>query len=229
MKAPPRRDNTDFVMFLRAIAFNAVCVALVFWIYQGGRINTILSFDTLYISRIIAGLGILGLITITIRIFKISRELNVVKKYRELMNSDNDRKMAEEWLQSTNSHVAKFISGYRRVLSDDKSIFVGNFQMIISSKLSIFGSITDWLTTLGLLGTVVGFRIALEIMAGIKDIGLLVTFIQSISGGLMIAIDTTIVGICAAIWLDVNLKWVLRPGAVQLVSEAVNAVVLYHE
>ena len=108
-------------------------------------------------------------------------------------------------------------------------MFVGNFQMTIASKLSIFGSTTDWLTTLGLLGTVIGFRIALEVMTGLKDIGLLATFVQNISGGLMIAIDTTIVGICAALWLDVNLKWILRPGAVQLVSEAVNTGVLYHE
>lgn len=221
--------NTNFVMFLRAIIFNAVCIALLIWIYQEGRIGAILRFDTLYISRIIAGLGILGLCTIVTKIFQISRELNVIKKYRGLMDSGSNKEIANEWLKSTNSRVAEFIFGYRRVLPEDKSIFVGNFQMTIASKLSIFGSMTDWLTTLGLLGTVIGFRIALEAMTGLKDISLLVTFVQSISGGLMIAIDTTIVGIFAAIWLDVNLKWILRPGAVQLVNETVNTGVLYHE
>lgn len=229
MVAPTRRDNTDFVMFLRAIIFNAACISLVAYIYQDGRIDAVLKFDTLYISRTIAGLGILGLGTIMIRIFQISRELNIVKKYRGLMDLGGDKKAADEWLRSTNSRVAEFIQGYRRVLPEDKSIFVENFKMIIASKLSIFGSVGEWATTLGLLGTVVGFRVALEFMTGLKDINLLVTFVQNISGGLMIAIDTTIVGICAAIVLHVNLKWILQPGAVQLISEAVNAVVLYHE
>lgn len=229
MSKSAKYTNTNFVMFLRAIIFNAACLALVAFIYQGGRIDAVLKFDTLYISRTIAGLGILGLCAIIARIFQISHELNIAKKYRGLMDSGGDKKAADEWLQSTNSRVAEFIQGYRRVLSEDKSIFVGNFQMAIARKLSIFGSITDWLTILGLLGTVVGFRIALEVMTDLKDIGLLVMFVQNISGGLMIAIDTTIVGICAAIWLDVNLKWILHPGAVQLVSEAVNIAVLYHE
>ena len=229
MSTSTRSDNTNFVMFLRAIAFNIMCVALVFWIYQEGRIDAILKFDTLYISRIIAGLGILGLCTIVVRIFQISRELNVVKKYRKLMDSGRNKEATDKWLRFTNSRVAEFIQNYRRVLPEDKSVFVGNFQMTIASKLSIFGSMTEWLTVLGLLGTVVGFRIALEVMTGLKDISLLVVFVQNISGGLMIAIDTTIVGICAALWLDINLKWVLRPGMVQLVSEAVNAGVLYRE
>lgn len=221
--------NTNYVMFLRAIIFNAACFALVDYIYQDGRIDAVLKFDTLYISRTIAGLGILGLCAVIARIFQVSRELNIAKKYRALMDSGGDKKAADEWLGSTDSRVAEFILNYRRVLPEDKSVFVGNFQMTIVRKLSIFGSMTDWLTVLGLLGTVVGFRIALEVMTGLKDISLLVTFVQSISGGLMIAIDTTIVGICAAIWLDVNLKWILHPGAVQLVSEAVNIAVLYHE
>jgi len=222
-------SNTDFVMFLRAIVFNAVCGALVYWLYHEGWIHGVLKYDIVFISRTIAVLGFLGLAAITVRIFQVSRELNIVKKYQTLAGSSADRSAADTWLQSTNSRVTEFVSIYRKARPDDKPVWVDEFRKTIASKLYIFGSTTEWLMVLGLLGTVVGFQAATDVIAGLKDISLLVPFVQKVASTLRIAIDTTIVGICYALWLDINLKWILRPGAVQLVHEAVKIGILYHE
>lgn len=223
-------QNTNFVMFLRAMAVNSLCGSLLFWLYQQGWIDDVLKYDTIFISRTIAGLGFLGLAAIAVRIFQVSKELNIAKEYQQrLLGTDANRADADAWFLSTNSRVAEFVSIYRKVRSDDKPVWVDEFRKTIASKLYIFGSTTEWLTVLGLLGTVVGFQAATNVIAGLNDINLLVPFVQKVASNLRIAIDTTIVGICFALWLDINLRWILRPGAVQLIHEAVKIGILYHE
>lgn len=222
MGATTRYNNTDFVMFLRAIAINALAAAVVFLAYHGGWIAAVVDADTLYISRTIIGLGLLGMGMIMIRIFKVSRELNVARKYHQLVERDGAWK-ANEWLDSTNTRTAEFIRLYRSVSDGDKPILVEDFRIVMGSKISLFGTIVEKLVTLGFLGTVVGMRMGLGNIdpAAFRDFELLTPMIKLITGAFYIAIDTTIVGICMALWLNANLGWVLRPGAVQLVSESI--------
>lgn len=229
MKAPPRHSNTDFVMFLRAIAINALAAAVVFLAYRGGWISAVIDADTVYISRIIASMALLGLGLVLIRVFKISHELNVARKYHKLVKGKTGRQEADLWLESTNSRVAEFVSAYRRTDSSDKPILVDQFKLSMASKNALVGALEEWLVILGLVGTVVGMRLAVGSIdpEAFRDINLLIPILKNILGDFFIAFDTTIVGACTALLLDVNLKWVLRPGTVQLTGEAVEIGVLY--
>lgn len=229
MSASARSNNTDFVMFLRALAINALAASVVFLAYRGGWISAVIDADTVYISRIIASMALLGLGLVLIRVFKISRELNVARKYHKLVKGEAGRQEADPWLASTNSRVAEFVGAYRHADSSDKSVLVDQFKLSMASKNALIGALEEWLVILGLVGTVVGMRLAVGAInpEAFRDINLFTPLLKEILGDFYIAFDTTIVGACTALLLDVNLKWVLRPGTVQLTGEAVEIGVLY--
>jgi MotA/TolQ/ExbB proton channel family len=84
-------------------------------------------------------------------------------------------------------------------LSDDK----------IRAKAEHIDDISAYLVRLGLIGTVVGFGMALDL----KDIGSLTTAagamntITTLLGGMKVAINTTITGAILSLWLDMNARF----------------------
>ncbi|MBI4120796.1 MAG: MotA/TolQ/ExbB proton channel family protein [Parcubacteria group bacterium] len=217
--------NTNYVMFMRMLALNSLFAAIVFWAYHEGWIGAVVAADTVYISRGIASLGLLGLIMISARIFNVSRELNIAREYhwRARQKTETAKEAANAWLQSTNSRVAEFANEYRRAKAEDKTVLLEQFRIAMTSKLHIFSAIAEWLVVLGLIGTVVGIRIGTGAIdpSAFRDINLVVPLLKEVIGAFYIAFDTTIVGACSALWLDANLKWILRPGMAQFVNEAV--------
>ena len=173
-------------------------------------------------------MALLGLGLVLIRVFKISRELNIARKYHRSVKEIH-RQWADAWLESTDSRVAEFIDAYRRATPSDKPILVDQFKLSMASKNALIGALEEWLVILGLIGTVVGMRLAVGTIdpQAFRDINLLIPLLKEIVGDFFIAFDTTIVGACTGLLLDVNLKWVLRPGTVQLTNEAVKIGVLY--
>ena len=228
MGASTRRSNTDFVTFFKAFAVNAVCGAVAYWAYREGWINAVLKADTVFISRTIFSLGLLGLAMAMWRIFNVSKELNIAHKYYALTQEKGARE-ARSWLESTQSLVAEFARRYREAKADDRPIIVDQLEKKMIRKFSYLTALEDWLVRLGLLGTVVGFRMGLSMIdfEAFRNFELFGPFLSKLTGAFFIALDTTIVGICMAIWLDINLKWILRPAMGQVIEEAVNIGVSY--
>ncbi len=230
MGTSAKYNNTNFVTFLKALAVNAGCVAVVYWAYREGWVNAVLESDTIFISRIIFGLGLLGLTMAVWRILKVSRELDIADKYYALARE----KSAEEaisWLRSTQSLVAEFAQRFARAGSDNKSILVAQLEKKMIRKFSYLTTLGDWLVRLGLLGTVVGFRMGLSgaDFEALRNFELFGPVFNALKGKFFIALDTTIVGICMSIWLDINLKWILRPAMGKVIEEAVNTGVSYEQ
>jgi hypothetical protein len=92
--------------------------------------------------------------------------------------------------------------------------------------------IATWLVTLGLIGTVVGFIIALSAMSG----GNLVTaqgvqqMIGKMTAGMQVAIYTTLVGSVLGFWLEVN-KRILKTATICMLTDNEDALdtVFYEE
>lgn len=222
------KPHTNYIMVLRMFAWNALAAAMIFLANREGWVKAVVEADTVYISRIIVGLGAVGLSMITVRIFSVSRELNIARKYHGIIK-ENTKDEADTWLESTHSRSAKFVYNYRRAHAEDKAILVEQLRMTMGSKLYIFGAISEWLVVLGLIGTVVGMRMGTGVIdpEAFRDLNLVVPLLKKVLAAFYVAFDTTIVGACMALWLDVNLKWILRPGTAQLINEAVEIGVLY--
>ena len=92
--------------------------------------------------------------------------------------------------------------------------------------------IATWLVTLGLIGTVVGFIIALSAMSG----GNLTTaqgvqqMIGDMTAGMQVAIYTTLVGSVLGFWLEVN-KRILKTATICMLTDNEDALdtVFYEE
>lgn len=242
-KAGRVAGNTEYVMFLQALIINAFFAAIVFWTYREGWISAVIRADTVYISRAIAGLGLIGVGMAMIRVFKVSRELNVAKRYREIAGSELGKEEADRWLERTRSRVAEFVNRFRNASAQNKPILVDNLGLdFVSIKLARIGSIGGWAVTLGALGTVVGLVIGVSELSSLKipefnfdpktfnEIGmmkLMTVFladvfetIKKVIGAFYIAFHTTIVGAFMGLWVDANVRWILEPGSMRVVSEA---------
>lgn len=74
------------------------------------------------------------------------------------------------------------------------------------AKIEWLGNVSDWLVGLGLLGTVIGFTIALSSvdqgsLAGAQGVQ---TSVETLMSGMRVALYTTLVGGVLGIWNEVN-------------------------
>lgn len=90
-------------------------------------------------------------------------------------------------------------SGKATALADDK----------VRAKSAHIDDISAYLVRLGLIGTVIGFAMALDV----KDFGAIGTasgalqLIKIFLGGMTVAVNTTIVGAILSLWLDINARF----------------------
>lgn len=74
------------------------------------------------------------------------------------------------------------------------------------SKIEWLNKVPDWLVGLGLLGTVIGFKVAMGAVdqGSLSNAAGVQTSIGVLMDGITIAINTTIVGAVCGLWLEVN-------------------------
>lgn len=90
-------------------------------------------------------------------------------------------------------------AGRMPALSDDK----------IRAKSEHIDDISAYLVRLGLIGTVIGFAMALDIknIGSISTASGVLTLITGFIAGMKVAVHTTIVGAILSLWLDLNLRF----------------------
>ncbi len=99
---------------------------------------------------------------------------------------------------------------------------MGDYCAAVLSQIAVVRHIANSLVFLGLIGTVIGFIIALSgvepnTVSDVKNVGPMVsTLIQ----GMSIALYTTLVGAILNIWLLVNYR-ILATGTVSLINAVV--------
>jgi hypothetical protein len=120
--------------------------------------------------------------------------------------------LASAWVR------ARKISRLLNLSKENRALVVLGAKLL--EKAAHLDDIVNWLVTLGLLGTVIGFAMALS---GVDSASLASPAgVQKVAGQLMagmrIAINTTIVGAVFGLWLDVNRR-VVRTATVSLAED----------
>lgn len=168
------------LLLYRLVVVNGSAAALLVWAWMQGYVETVVYGDTSRITYAIIALFAIGMWSIALRSWKVSKAFNAIKR----------------------GDVAD--------LSPVKFIAKGDH----------IDDISMWLVTLGLIGTVVGFIMAI----GALDTGALATaqgVQQSISqmmGGMKVAIYTTLVGSVLGLWLDVNRR-ILKTATICMIED----------
>ncbi len=199
-------DRHRFLLLLRFALVNLVGFALLGAAHMQGWVDRAMASDSTGIVVLIFGLFVVGLVLCGWKIWRASHDLNLIKAYDPLKPSQ----------------VSGYLSAIRLRKVESRSITAELLKLNLSSRIGSVRHIANTLVLLGLIGTVVGFIIALSaddvnLAADIDSVG---PMISTLIGGMSVALYTTMVGAILNIWLMINYRLLLG-GTVNLITSVV--------
>lgn len=194
--------NFNYLLFYKWILVNITGCSFLAAAYMTGWIGTVIESDSTGIIWIIFGLFLIGMLLSSVRTWEISREINYVK-------GDNDK-----------GSGADFNKRYRT--SKRKNLLVEALKFKFFAKLVYIKYIANSLVLLGLIGTVVGFIIAMQGITpeSAGNVDALGGTISALTNGMGVALYTTLVGAICNLWLTFN-QALLTRGIAILISEII--------
>jgi len=198
-----RQDTHKHLLVYRFVLFNIVAGAFLGVAYIHGYIDMVLAADQTQLSIVIFAVFLVGLAFCSFLILGVSRELNKVRSFEpgEL------------------SQASRYLGKLSECAYEDRSIIAGAFRLRLSHRISVVRHFANSLVLLGLIGTVVGFIIALSGIDPQKaaDFGSISPMVSTLIRGMSTALYTTLVGAVLNLWLSVNYRF-LATGTVKLIT-----------
>ena len=208
----------SYLLLLRFMVFNVVAFALLAAVWVEGWVSLVFESD---ITRISAGITIafvVGWLMCLEKVVRCSRELNAVadssgdppsrlRRYLDLS--------AEVRPEAHSAEVFQGGRGLRRI----PGALADCLRSRLYARIAVIRTISNSLVVLGLIGTVIGFIIALTGIDAnaVADIGAIAPMVSTLIQGMSVALYTTLVGAVFHVWLLVNYQ-VLATGTVNLVN-----------
>lgn len=195
-----------YLPILRFALLNMAGFALLVAAYFQGWIDTVVAADGTRLVFVIFGVFLLGLAIAGRLVWRFSDELNHVSEFKI----------------SENSWAASYFDEVKGRGSGSRAITASALRMKMANRISVVRHFANTLVLLGLIGTVLGFIIALsgvdpELAADVRSIAPLV---GDLIAGMSVALFTTLVGAVLNIWLMVNYR-ILSDSAVNLTAAIV--------
>jgi hypothetical protein len=191
-----------YLLLMRFAVLNLVALALLGAAWLKGWVGFVMQADTTQLVLIIAVVFAYGLVSCA----HTSIEINQVRDPRRYPGS----------------RVACYLESIRGRDGHARALCASALKLKLASRIASIRHLANSLVLLGLIGTVIGFIIALsgvdaEAAADVSSIGPMVTVLIS---GMSVALHTTLVGAVLNIWLMINYR-LLEGGTVTLVTAIV--------
>jgi MotA/TolQ/ExbB proton channel family len=108
--------------------------------------------------------------------------------------------------------------------AQSRALLASTLRLKLAARITPIRHIANSLVLLGLIGTVIGFVIALsgvrpEVVSNVNAIG---PMVSTLIGGMSIALHITLVGSLLHLWLMVNVR-LLEGGTVKLLTATIEA------
>ncbi len=192
-----------YLLTLRFVLINLVGFALLSVAHLQGLLGMVLAADQTNLSVLIFLVFLGGLAVCARKIWQTSRELNYVRAFDPL----------------SASRAAEYIARLRGRSGDSRGILATSLRLKLTQRVAVVRHVAGSLVILGLIGTVIGFIIALS---GIdpnqaSDVNAITPMISNLISGMSTALYTTLVGSVLNIWLMINYQ-VLAGGTVKLIT-----------
>jgi MotA/TolQ/ExbB proton channel family protein len=196
-----------YLLLLRFVVINLIATALFCAAWIKGWVDLILTGDSTHQVVLIAAVFAYGLVRCGGKILLTSIEINQISNPDAAGSS-----RVQQYLESINRHDAQ-----------SRAISASALKMKLLSRIASIRHIGNSLVFLGLLGTVIGFIMALsgvdaQAAGDVDAIGPMVT---TLIGGMSVALYTTLVGAVLNIWLMINYR-LLESGTVTLLTAIVD-------
>lgn len=201
--APRQARMQRHLLVLQFATFNLAAFALLGAIYMQGWIDIAVAADGTKLSVVMFLVFLCGFAVCAGHIWQISRELECVRNFNPCRCS---------WAATYLAEVAGRGSGSRAITGSALRVRVAN-------RIALVRHVANGLVLLGLIGTVLGFIIALSgvdpDVAG--DVRAVAPMVSKLIAGMSVALYTTLTGAVFSLWLTVN-HHMLVGGAVRLVT-----------
>jgi biopolymer transport protein ExbB/TolQ len=184
---------TRHVIVLRFLLLNMLAVALVTAVWERGWLDAMIRTDVYHMVKLNCAIFLVGLALCGRRIMQVSNDLNNPSRYWHY-NAD----------------------GQRRVLLAEA------LKMRFAVRLGTIRHVAHTIVLVGLIGTVIGFIIALSGVnaEAATDPHAIAPMISTLLLGMAIALYKTLVGSVLNVWLMANYR-ILEGGTVHLITDVI--------
>ena len=199
----------SYLLLLRFLAANAAALAILAAVWLQGWVALVFEGDITHLTVVIAAVFVIGLAIAATKVWRCSRELNAVRA------AETGGETRLRWYRDLTARAA---DGARGTLADC-------LRSRLYARIAVVRTMANSLVVLGLIGTVIGFIIALSgVDAGAAtDAGTVGTMVSTLIQGMAVALYTTLVGAVLHVWLMMNYQ-VLATGTVNLANAIIEAV-----
>jgi MotA/TolQ/ExbB proton channel family len=199
-------DARRYLLLLRFAILNLTGLALLLAAWAQGWVGAVLAADTTGIVALIGCAFALGLGLCGRRIAGVSRELN------ELASPRPDPR----------SRAGAYLAAVRGLDPQARANVAGALRLKLAHRGGLVRLFANSLVLLGLIGTVVGFVLALAGVSaeGARDVEAVGPMVAGLVAGMSVALHTTLVGSVLSLWLTLNHR-LLETGLVHLFTALV--------
>ena len=195
-----------YLLILRYSLINLVGLVFLFVLITQGYVSKAIKADITNMVIVILALFSVGFILAAYRTFWLSRELNY--SYLKVL--------------PPNSIAKDFLQNSEKLDASSRNNIAASLRIKLSSKINYIKFMANTLVILGLIGTVIGFIIALSgvdgsVSSNPEEVSKMVsTLIQ----GMSVALYTTLVGSICSVWLNICYQ-IMSTGANNLLSKII--------
>ena len=195
-----------YLLILRYSLINLVGLVFLFVLITQGYVSKAIKADITNMVIVILALFLVGFILAAYRTFWLSRELNY--SYLKVL--------------PLNSLAKDFLHNSKKLDASSRNNLAASLRIKLSSKINYIKFMANTLVILGLIGTVIGFIIALSgvdgsVSSNPEEVSKMVsTLIQ----GMSVALYTTLVGSICSVWLNICYQ-IMSTGANNLLSKII--------
>ena len=198
--------NFKYLLILRFALVNIIGIVFLLAAYTQGYIQKAVNADITNVILLIFVLFFVGFLLATFRTFWISKQLNYIK-----VNSKNKVSISYDYRKKI-----------RGLDASSRSNLASSIRIKLANKINFIKFIANTLVILGLIGTVIGFIIALSGVDGSvsnnpEEISKMIT---TLIQGMSVALYTTLAGSICSVWLNICYQ-ILSTGANKLLSKII--------
>ncbi len=194
------------MLALQFTLLNVVALGLLAIGWSQGLVDQALAADSTHFVVVIAVVFLVSLVLSAWRVFEVSRELERAVHYDPARSS-----MTRRFLE----RAAGKDGGSRQILGQ-------SLRLELSQRITLVRHLANSLVFLGLIGTVIGFIMALSGVDPTKvaDAENITPMVSALIGGMSTALVTTLVGSVLNIWIMANYQ-MLATGTARLINAIV--------
>jgi len=196
----------EYLLLLRFALFNCCALAVLAVAWANGLIAEVFVADTTQIVVLITVVFLAGFALCARRVWQTSIELNAVRS----------------GFPKRGTRVAAYLEQIAAADGQGRGNLAAALRLKLATRIAPVRHVANALMLLGLIGTVIGFIIALsgvdpDLASDITAVG---PMVSTLIEGMAVALYTTLTGAVLSIWLMVNYR-LLETGTVNLLTQLV--------